>query len=126
MKKMIFFLVVMFFVSVFMVVYSLCFPTKARGEDAAADYQMQAAIYLCDDNAELTETLDDLVGINVISFGSEVIITPTSHFFLLIKKMILAEERQKDYKEILFKLYKENIRLKQALKQRTFKAERIR
>ena len=109
-----------------MVVYSICFPTKARGEDAAADYQLQAVIFVCDDNAELTETLDDLIGINVISFGSGIIITPTSHFFIFIKEMVVSGEKQQDYKELLFQLYKVNVRLKQALKQRTFKDERIR
>ena len=102
------------------------FPVKARADEATIDYQKQAIIFLCDDNAELTQTLDDLIGINVISFGAEIIITPSSHFYTIIKDVITAESKGQDYKEILDQLYRENTRLKSTLAQRTFKAERIR
>ena len=126
MKKVIFVWVVILLVCAILAIH-FSFPTKARADESTINYQKQAVIFLCDDNAELAQTLDDLVGINIIYFNTdniEVIISPTSHFFMVIKQMVMAGRQKEGYAEILDELLKENTRLKLTLKQRTFRARK--
>lgn len=124
MKKVIFVWIVVLAVCVFLAIH-FCFPTKARADESTIYYQKQAIIFLCDDNEELSQTLDDLVGINVTSPKMETIVLPPSYFFRLIKEVVVDGKWEDDYDVILEDLLRKNNQLKSTLAQRTFKAERV-
>lgn len=122
MKKVIFVWAVIFAVN-------FCFPLKTKADESNREYQRQAAIELCDENAELSQILDDSVGINSIYFtsfsGVEAIILPPSRFFNWIKEIVQSEGQEEDYGELLTELVKNNRQLELAVKQRVLTAKWI-
>ena len=122
MKKIFFFRVSVLMISVFFI---LDFGTfnRVEADDSALSFQREIIVYLCDDNAKLSETLDDLIGINIISFNTKAFILPTGDFFRLIKQKVEAGELKRDYKQIIVELYKDNAVMIFILKELTFKAE---
>jgi len=123
-RKVVFAWVVVLAFCAFMLVY-FSFPAKARADESSIDYQRQVIIYLCDENAEMSKTLDDLIGINKISAKARTLILPTSHFFKLVKEMAMADEQGCGYEEIIRQLFNDNLNLGLALKYKINMAERI-
>ncbi|MDP2736366.1 MAG: hypothetical protein Q8O59_01110 [bacterium] len=125
MKKIIFFFVVVFVVSVFMAIH-FCFPPKARAEErSVAELQRRVIINLCETNASLADRLNQRLeneygreGIINVFFdkdGRDIGIVPTGNFFLMIKDLT---EKGGDikYDEVIEQLIRHSCLLEEALR----------
>jgi len=122
MKRIIFFLVAVFVVSLFMAIY-FCFPPKARAGEKEIRYQ-QVILEICQTNFEMADKWEAVLRQNndthpyyVYDKDNKVVsLVPNSSLFIIVKELIKRDRGNINYQELAEELIDSRLMLRAALK----------